>query len=162
MEIHVLFAKISWFLLIAILLMRPLAQIGEWKFLQKNLWIRKQLGIVCGLAALMHVLVYLSESGIFAEYFFNPAFWSWKNLFGWGNLALIFLMVPFLTSNKVSQKYFKKDWQILQKFSYPAFVLTAIHVSLVKGQWLVGAVPVLVWLILWIWAEVKDGNSRGK
>lgn len=155
MEIHIVFAKISWILLSIILFWRPLAQILNNKFLLKKLSYRKHLGIICGFSAILHVLIYLIGSGLMSVYFFEESFWSFKNLFGWGNLALLTLLIPFLTSNNFSQKFLKKRWKTLQQFSYLAFIFTGIHVALAKGEWLAGLLPVIIWAVLWIWARKR-------
>jgi sulfoxide reductase heme-binding subunit YedZ len=161
MEIHILFAKLSWYLLIFILLMRPVGQVFNWKFLLKNLRYRKHLGIACGLAAILHVGIYLVYGRLLSVYFFDASFWSLRNLFGWGNLALLALLIPFATSNKASQKFFKKRWKTLQKFSYPALILTGVHVALSREEWLSTLVPISIWAIFWFWAWTKSNASTG-
>jgi sulfoxide reductase heme-binding subunit YedZ len=155
MEIHILFAKISWGLLILILWWRPLAQIANNKFLLRKLPYRKQLGIICGLSAILHVIIYLVGNDLLNIYFTQVSFWSFGNLFGWGNLAFLALLIPLLTSNIFSQRILKGRWKTLQKFSYPAFIFTGIHVALAKGEWIAGLVPVMIWAVLWVWADKK-------
>lgn len=160
MDIHILFAKISWFLLITILLMRPLGDVFSWKFLLRKLIYRKHLGIVCGLAALLHVTIYLIGSDLLSVYFTSSSFWSFENLFGWGNVALLAMLPPFFTSNKLSQKFFKKHWKTLQQFSYPAFIFTGIHVAFARAEWTLGLVPVFIWAVLWIIAKIKKSRKK--
>lgn len=159
MDIHIIFAKISWVLLITILMMRPLGEILNWKFFLSKLHYRKQLGIVCGIAALLHVTIYLVENNLLGVYFTNPSFWSFKNLFGWGNIALLAMLPPLLTSNKASQRFFKKYWKSLQKFSYPTFIFTGIHIALSRNELIFGLLPVAIWAIIWSWAKIKKASK---
>ncbi|MEF3692378.1 MAG: hypothetical protein V3574_04980 [Candidatus Moraniibacteriota bacterium] len=155
MEIHLFFAKLSWFLLIIILYWRPLAQITDNKFLLQKLPYRKHLGIICGISAFLHAVIFLSNSGLWREYFSNPNFWLWDNSLFWGSLAALAMFFPLVTSNTFSQKILGRRWKTWQMFSYPTFVFTGIHVALVRGQWLAGLLPILGWVILWIWARKK-------
>ncbi len=162
MDSHLIFAKASWILLIIILYMRPLAKITGWKKLRQLMPLRKHLGIACGFAALLHVTIYLIGSELITTYFLDGTFWSFTNLFGWGNIALLALLIPFFTSNRISQIYFKSRWKKLQLFAYPAFIFTGIHVSLARHDFLVGIVPVVIWAILWCSVEIRKTYSVQK
>lgn len=155
MDIHLLFAKISWLTFFVILLMRPLSEILDSDWLKSKLKRRKELGIICGIAAFLHILIYLYANNLFGNYLFNSAFWDFKSLFAWGNLATIFLFFPFITSNKISQKFLKKHWTKVQKLSYPAFILTGIHIYFVNENWVLGLAPIFIWSVVWIWAKLK-------
>lgn len=152
MDIHVLFAKISWVLLIIILFVRPLADIFRWKFFLKILRLRKELGIICGISAILHVIVYLYSINLLSSYFSNSIFWKLDNFLGWGSLALIAMLFPLLTSNLFSQKLLKRNWKRVQQITYLTFIFTGIHIFLIAGNWFYGLLPVLFWLILWLWA----------
>ncbi|MCK4635967.1 MAG: ferric reductase-like transmembrane domain-containing protein [Candidatus Moranbacteria bacterium] len=152
MDIHILFAKISWILLIIILFVRPLADIFRWKFLFKILRFRKKLGIICGISAILHVIVYLYGINSLSSYFSNSIFWKLDNFLGWGSLALIMMLFPLLTSNIFSQRFFKRKWKSVQRVTYLTFIFTGIHIFLIAGNWFYSLLPVLLWLILWIWA----------
>ncbi|MFA5986577.1 MAG: ferric reductase-like transmembrane domain-containing protein [Parcubacteria group bacterium] len=159
---HILFAKISWFLLIVILYMRPLAEITGSKELRQIMPMRKHLGIACGVTAFLHVVLYMIDSGILLTYFTDGIFWSFANLFGWGNIAFVALMIPFLTSNRASQKYFKNRWKKLQMFSYLAFICGGIHVSFATHAIFVGVVPVVGWAIVWGIAQYRRSARKEK
>jgi len=156
MEIHVIFAKLSWILFFIILIMRPLADITNWRWLQFNLKRRKELGIICGIAAFLHILIFLQTNNLIGNYLFNSAFWSFDNLYAWGNLAIILLFFPFITSNKYSQKLFKRHWKTIQNLSYPAFIFTGIHIYFAKDDWKLGLIPLFIWFSLWTWATIKN------
>ncbi len=155
MGIHILFAKIAWYLLVAILLIRPLAELTGNKEVRFLMRYRKHLGIACGFAALLHVVIYIVGSGLLILYFTDGSFWTFTNLFGWGNVAFIALMIPFITSNQKSQRYFGRRWKTLQKFVYPAIILTGAHVVYATHSFIEGVLPVVVWGIIWLLAWYK-------
>jgi DMSO/TMAO reductase YedYZ heme-binding membrane subunit len=159
---HILFAKLSWFLLVVILYIRPLAEITGSKEIRQFMPMRKYLGIACGITAILHVVMYMIDSKMIITYFTEGMFWRFSNLFGWGNVAFVALMIPFLTSNRASQQYFKNRWKKLQMFSYLAFICGGIHVSLATHSVLVGAVPVVGWAIVWGIAQYKRSARKDK
>ncbi len=159
MEIHLLFAKASWLTFFVILLIRPFSEILNSSWLKSNLKRRKELGIICGIFAFLHISIYLYANNLFDDYIFNSAFWNFKTLFAWGNLATVFLFFPFITSNNASKRFLKKHWLTIQKLSYPAFIFTGIHIYLVNKNWILGLVPVLIWLVVWTWAQIKKHKN---
>jgi len=155
LEAHKIFANLSWILLIVILISRPLAEIVGNKILFRFLRYRKRMGIACGLAAISHVVFFLIGSGLLGVYFSDPMFWSPNTFFGWGSLALVAMFFPLLTSNNFSLRYFGRHWKKIQRLAYLVFVATAVHVAMVKNDWLTVVAPTTVWLLLWVWAEIK-------
>lgn len=160
MKIHLLFADASWFLLIVILYSRPLYDIFHWKFFARIVCLRKQLGIFCGIFALLHAGIYLFGTGMLSSYFVDSFFWSPGNFLGWGSFALVAMLFPLLTSNVFSQKVFKKNWKNIQRVSYLAFIFTGIHIAVLKSSFLAGVLPVVIWVILWILAWKKSANYQ--
>lgn len=153
MEIHhIIFAKLSWFLLIFILYVRPLADIFRWKIFFEIMRYRKWMGIVCGVSAILHAFLFLYKINSLGSFFTRSAFWHLDSFLGWGSLALVAMMFPLLTSNLFSQKLLKRNWKRVQQVTYLTFVFTGIHVSMVRGSWLSGLVPAVVWVVLWVWA----------
>ena len=149
MDSHIIFAWISWCLLILIMIMRPIAQLTSSRKIMRLLPYRKHLGLACGFAAIAHAGIFLVGSGLLYVYMTDPQFWQFSNLFGWGNLALVFLLFPFVTSNRASQRFLKRRWKTMQKFAYPAFIATAIHVAFATGTYVTSLVPLGMWMILW-------------
>lgn len=159
MEIHRLFAHLCWFLLIAILWSRPLADILGWKILRWVVSKRKILGIACGIAGILHAGIYLIGTGRLSVYFTDPFFWTPGNYLGWGSLALAAMMLPFVTSNRFSQRMLRRNWKKVQRLSYLAFVLAGVHIGAIHGEWASGLAPVAIWAVLWLAAR-KKGRSR--
>lgn len=160
MDVHIIFAKISWYILIVIMMMRPLAQVSSSGTLMRLLPYRKYLGILCGFAAIFHVVIFLVTSGIFSIYFFEEQFWTLSNLFGWGNIAFLCLLIPFVTSNRWSQRHLRTRWKKVQLFAYPAFVATAIHVAFATGAYVASLLPLVIWMILWVLAAYRKRRIK--
>ncbi len=89
-------------------------------------WIAKRrrwLGVAAFGYALLHTLLYIVDMGalrpILAE------FWALGIWTGWAAFAIF---VPLaITSNDASQRKLLKRWKQLQRFVYPAAVLTLLH-----------------------------------
>ena len=159
MEPQVLFAQISWISLIIILITRPLNDLFHHKLLVLILRYRKQLGVICGVSAFLHVTLFLMATRGLADFFSNSLYWRFDNFFGWGSLALILIFFPLITSNKYSQIHLKHYWKKVQQLSYPVFILVAIHIVLVKKELSV-LIPVIIWFILWFSAFLKKKHQR--
>jgi sulfoxide reductase heme-binding subunit YedZ len=159
MEPQVLFAQVSWISLIIILMVRPLNDLVHHKILVLILRYRKQLGIICGVSALLHVILFFYNTRGLGDFFVNSLYWRLDNFFGWGSLALVLILFPLITSNKYSQRHLKRYWKKIQQLSYPVFGLVAIHIILVKEE-LTALLPVAIWLILWILAFIKKKRIK--
>lgn len=158
MEYHLLLAWISWSFFILTMLIRPLNDVFKLNLCRKGMRYRQYLGIVAGTAALVHVglFVFALPSPVG---FLLTGVWDWQSLFGWGMLALIAILPPLITSNRWSQCYLKTNWKKVQYLSYPAFVLTGVHIAMIDGRWWLGVLPVLVWLFFWWWAWWKINKT---
>lgn len=155
---QVLFGKISWFLLALILISRPLAELSGWTPLLRGLKYRRYLGWACGIAALIHGSLFISEN----RTGFALLLSDFRSYVFWGLAALAVLMVPLLTSNGFSRVILKGRWKLLQKFAYLAFISAAIHVFLIKKEWDALALPI-IWGSLWIlaWKKRRKFNANG-
>lgn len=155
MEIHKLFAVLSWILLILILYIRPLAEISRGKIFLKSLRYRKHLGILCGISAIFHFFIFIIGSNSLKNYFTQSYFWNLDNFLGWGSFALVFMFFPLFTSNKFSQLILKNNWKKVQQITYLVFIFTGVHIALATGNYVIGLLPILIWSILWVWAWKK-------
>ena len=154
MEFHQIWANISWWFFIVVMIVRPLNDIFRMGFTRWLMKYRQYLGIVVGLSAILHVLGYVIFAG-FGWDFWGSTVWNFGNMLGWGMLALIFVIPPLVTSNKPAQKWLKNNWKKIQMMSYPAFIFTAIHISMVFSRFWLGVAPLLVWMLFWGWARRK-------
>ena len=93
----------------------------KWPFwLLKN---RRYFGVAAFVYSLMHTVFYIvdmsSIQSMLAE------LWTLGIWTGW--LAFIIFIPPAVTSNDTSQRLMKRSWKALQRWVYPAAVLTLIH-----------------------------------
>ena len=154
MEWQQFFAGLAWVLLSLVMLIRPLAQVVRWSGWRSFLRYRRELGVAAGWAAIIHVFLYVYLAGFDYHFWLGPV-WNFNSLLGWGMLALIFMLPPLVCSNCFSQKVLKRYWKSVQRLSYLTFVFTAVHVSFVPGWFWWGMGPLLVWIVVWVGAEVK-------
>lgn len=138
-ELHPLFWNIARILLLIIVFSRPLCDIFCKKriaiVLRKIVSIRQWLWIMCGMFALAHGIWYfLSIDFSLLNIFSNSAvrniktmIWSWLR-------AMVFMLLPLITSHKFWMKKLWKNRKNFQRLTYPAFALTAIHIGIVKWE----------------------------
>lgn len=93
------------------------------------------------------------------DYFRQKTFWSLNNFLGWGSLALAAMILPLVTSNNFSRRFLGGNWKKLQRLVYPAFIFIGMHIYFLKDDWVAGFLPIIVWLVLWIWAGVKNKKA---
>lgn len=91
-----------------------------------TLWLvrnRRYFGVAAFILALLHTVFYLADKSditrILSE-FWETGIWT-----GW--LAFLIFIPLALTSNDLSMRMLRKSWKTLQRFVYPAAVLTLIH-----------------------------------
>jgi DMSO/TMAO reductase YedYZ heme-binding membrane subunit len=150
-------ARIS---LLIIVFSRPLADIFSqtkiWPYLRKIVSIRQGIWIVAGTFALAHGIWYFMSINFWLQELFsnvelrNPTniIWSWI----W---AMLFMLLPLITSNIFSMKKLGRNRKKIQRFTYPAFILTAIHVGLAKWELVKFIIIILVYSIIYFIAYKK-------
>ena len=114
--------------IILALALTPLAQLFPRSPLVRTLVRhRRAIGVAAFAYSLLHLAFYVADMGalepILAE-IGAPAIWT-----GW--LAFLCLLPPALTSNDAAMRALRKAWKRLQRFAYPAAVLTLVHWLLV-------------------------------
>lgn len=153
-----LFGWIGWWLLVFVVYSRPLSNIlPKLGILKTFSMLRKELGILAGLFILAHGIGFFLRKGLpLPSSFWDPKFWNFGNLFGWGMLAFAFILIIMLTSNKWSVKYLKKGWKPIQRLTYLVMILSAIHIGFVESEnKITMATLVVLMVILWIMANRK-------
>jgi len=84
---------------------------------------RRALGVAAFLYAVLHLVLYVMEKGALA-----PMLAEFMELGIWTGWLAFAIFVPLgLTSNNISQRWLLKKWKSLQRFVYPAAVLTLAH-----------------------------------
>jgi len=88
---------------------------------------RRAFGVAAFGYAMLHLIFYVldmeSVAAMLAE-IGAPGIWT-----GW--LALLCMAVPALISNDAAMRALRRNWKMLQRFAYPAAVLTLAHWVLV-------------------------------
>lgn len=121
---------------------------------------RRALGVAAFLYAVLHLVVYVMEKGALA-----PMLAEFMELGIWTGWLAFAIFVPLgLTSNNLSQRWLLKRWKTLQRFVYPAAVLTLLHWIFVHdnlGPALVNFLP-LAALEAWrIWKTLSGRTAQG-
>jgi sulfoxide reductase heme-binding subunit YedZ len=115
-------------LIIAALMLTPLAQLfagnGAVRWLLRH---RRAIGVAAFAYALLHLLFYWLDmetvANVAAE-FAAPSIWT-----AW--LAFLCLLPPALASSDAAMRRLGRLWKRIQRFAYPAAVLTLVHWLLV-------------------------------
>ncbi|WP_394688148.1 sulfite oxidase heme-binding subunit YedZ [Hoeflea sp.] len=111
---------------------------------------RRALGVAAFFYAALHTVFYVIESGALQPML--DEFWKLGIWTGW--LAFAIFMPLGLTSNNTSQRWLLAGWKTLQRFVYPAAVLTLLHWIFVHnnlGPALVHFIPLAALEVWRIW-----------
>lgn len=119
---------------------------------------RRYLGVAAFGYAMLHVAAYLMDKGSFAA--------VWAEAFelgiytGW---LAFFILVPLgLTSNNTSMRLLRKKWKPLQRWVYPASVLTLLHWMFIHndfGAALVQSAPLIALEMYRVVKLLKDRRT---
>lgn len=94
--------------------------------------LRKELGILMGMLALVHGLRYIIP---YPEYIFSRDFWIFEgylSAYAWGFFALILTFPLLITSNTYAIKKLGRHWKTLHKLVYIIVIFTVVHVVALK------------------------------
>ncbi len=144
----------SWalFLLLAIMFLSPLAAITGSRFLRTLMPFRKELGILMGVMAAVHAVKTFTTGFASPALAANPMIWISSSTLltplGWGLAALVFVLALTVTSNRFSMRLLGKNWKLLHRTAYLAFVLTYVHVGYITGEFAASAAVVTVYSAL--------------
>ena len=115
-------------LIIAALMVTPLARLFPGNFAVR--WLlrhRRAFGVAAFAYALLHLVFYVLDTETAANMLAElpaPAIWT-----AW--LALLCLVPPALASSDAAMRGLGRLWKKIQRFAYPAAVLTLVHWLLV-------------------------------
>lgn len=111
-------------LMIVAMAISPLISIlGPRKWLRWLAARRRALGVAAFAYALLHLVLYIIDMGNVGDMIAEalaPGIWT-----GWA--AFVLMMVPAILSNDRSMRALEARWKQLQRFVYPAAVLTLLH-----------------------------------
>lgn len=130
--------ELSWKILIAILVLSPVARITQLTILKNAMLFRKEAGILMGFLALEHGIAFTSKSGLPFSSLFDFVGWLEKGhaSLGFGSLALILTIPLLLTANRFAMKWLGIQWKHLHRLAYLILIFAAIHVALIKYAFL--------------------------
>ncbi len=143
---------LAYSLLFIILIIRPLTKLFKKKHYQKISLLIKNLGIICGMLSISHVIGYFQKYNLsFWEKLFSDKYWNWTLEYSWGVLALILTIILLITSNILAIKILKKYWKILQRIcTYSLFITLSIHAFLSVDKLIYIVLPILFVIIRFI------------
>lgn len=158
--LYTFFGPAARVLLLIIVFSRPLADIFSltkiWTYIRKIVFIRQWLWIMTWVFALAHAVWYfISIKFSILDLFSNWAIWNPQTMLWLWIRAMIFMFPPLLTSNIFSMKKLWKYRKTIQRFTYPAFILTALHVGISRWHIQVSIVIISIYTIIRILAYKK-------
>lgn len=137
--------------------------IGVWNLLRRgsspvSIDLRRDVGIWCGIFAVVHTLVGLNvHMKNWTQYFVDDSGGPRTDLFGLanylGSFALVVVVVLLATSNDRSLALLKnRTWKLIQRWNYVFAAITAVHAALyiVVEKRFVPYLFILTGLIVWI------------
>ncbi len=133
---HVTFWETSFKLLMVIMFSRPLRDIfPKLKFLNKIVWIRKELWILAWAFAITHSIWFFLDTKVWLDLILNKNIRYINSQLAWWIVAF-FASIPLtITSNKFSMKKLGwKNWKRLQYLAYVMFLATLVHIGLVNNE----------------------------
>ncbi len=146
------FGEIGWTVLIAVMLIRPFADIfPDIKLLRTLTMFRREFGILAVLLLVAHFVGYFMVQEISVwEGMTNFEYWQ-SAACGWGFIGIIFAIPVLLTSNKLSMILLKRKWKGIQSLAYIFFIFGGIHISMLGEE--EGLVAVIFVAVLWLLAK---------
>ena len=147
-------------LIIVALMLTPLGQLFPQsravKWLMRH---RRAFGVAAFGYALLHLIFYVLDMETVAAMIAElgaPGIWT-----GW--LALLCMAVPALISSDAAMRILRRNWKRLQRFAYPAAVLTLVHWVLVHDGMtsaLIHFAPLIFLQALRLVRVIKPLNER--
>ena len=142
----------SAILVLWIILWMPIFSRVFWlKIIQAILPLRKELGILMGILALVHGTTFIIPN---PGYLLTAGFWisgSYPSAYAFGILALSLTIPLTLTSNNWSMRLLGKRWKMLHRLVYIIVILVVVHVVLLKAfRWL-EIWPIIILILYFVW-----------
>lgn len=152
---HIKFWEYAWRILIIILFLRPIKDIfPEYKIFTKAVSLRKELWIMCWVFWITHVVWYFLAYGLPLNYILEKTLWDPREYFWWGMYWFITALILLSTSNKFAIKKLKKHWKTIQKLSYLMIGLIAIHIALIRDDYISSIITISSYILVYILAYI--------
>ena len=132
--------SLAWFLLLLVGVVGPLARITRMRIMGLGVLLRRELGILMGVLAIVHsgILMGLSDGsfsgGLFA-----------------GFIALVLSTILLVTSNAFSQKLLGRYWRYTHLSVIVIVPLVFVHIAMMTGHY-----SDIIWVILFILIRGAD------
>lgn len=157
-ESFVKFGKISWYLLIIVMFIRPLNDIlPKLKIFWFLMKFRRQLWILIWIFVYAHAIWFIKwmQFDSVTDFIVDSNTWNYKWVVFWWFMALIACTPLLFTANSIATKFLWRKWKTLHRLAYLMFVLVAIHIYIIR--WDVSSIIViLLWFIIYWVAYYKN------
>lgn len=151
------FAEYGWWMLTAVIAIRPLADLlPKVKLLRALTTLRREAGVFSGMLFIAHFAGFLIVNQVKPWVPFTQSYnWDLGGFMSWGLLGLLATLPLLLTSNMWSVRTLKRSWKRVQKLSYGLFFFGAMHIHFL-GEAYGSLSAILVFaLLLAAWAKKK-------
>lgn len=130
---------------------------GPNRFLRGWVALRRNLGVIAFIYALLHLIFYLADKGTLTAVLGElPLASIWT---GW--LGLLLMLVPAALSFDAAVRALGRRWKRLQQITYGALLLSILHWVLLEWHWVPALVHLIPLLVAWTWrAMARKGRRR--
>ena len=144
-------------LLMLTLFFKPIVIIFRLKWLQRQLPLRRQLGIACFWLFFFHAC-----GQIYINAFAVSDFGGFSNYLFWGLAGGIGMSLLALTSNNFSVKLLKKNWKRLHYLAYFILFAGLLHAATIEGEYIQLIVVFALFVVLKIleWTKIRFSFLR--
>ncbi len=130
---------------------------GPNRFLRGWVALRRSLGVIAFIYALLHLLFYVVDMGTLSAILSQlplPSIWT-----GW--LGFFLMLVPAAISFDTAMRALGRRWKRLQQLVYPAFLLSILHWVLLEWHWVPALIHILPLVVAWsLRAMARKGYGR--
>lgn len=133
-------------LMVGAMLAGPLIDyFGANRFLRGWVALRRNLGVIAFIYALLHLLFYLADKGALVAVLGElPIASIWT---GW--LGLLLMLVPAALSFDAAVRALGRRWKRLQQITYGALLFSIVHWVLLEWRWVPALVHLAPLLVAW-------------
>lgn len=127
--------NVSFILLLATMFFGPIAKISQSKTFASIMPFRRDAGILMGIFAIEHSLLYFIKVKVPFSAMLTSDFWISNGnptYTTWGSLALIITIILLISSNDFSVRLLKTNWKKLHRLIYLLLIFVALHIAFVK------------------------------
>lgn len=145
-------------LMVGAMLPGPLVDyFGLNRFLRGWVALRRSLGVIAFIYALLHLLFYIADMGALPAIMDDLAKASiWT---GW--LGLFLMLIPAAISFDAAMRALRRRWKRLQQLAYAALFFSILHWVLLEWHWVPAMIHILPLAVAWtLRAMARNGYGR--